>query len=124
MSGQPWDASYRIEFAEADAFQLERLGLTFESALDCGLFHTFDSEERLRNVASIASVIERDGTVYVLCFSDRGSGTGPHPISQEDLRTAFNASNGWDVAALEPDRVRTRFHDAGAPAWLATIKRI
>lgn len=32
---------------------------------------------------------------------------------------------GWRVAAIEPDRVQTRFHDEhGAPAWLATIKRI
>ena len=28
------------------------------------------------------------------------------------------------VAAIEPDRVQTRYHDDGAPAWLATIKRI
>ena len=25
---------------------------------------------------------------------------------------------------LETDRVETRYHDHGAPAWLATIKRI
>jgi hypothetical protein len=37
---------------------------------------------------------------------------------------AFTASNGWKVAAIEPDRIQTRFHDDGAPAWLATIKRI
>jgi hypothetical protein len=30
----------------------------------------------------------------------------------------------WTVAAIEPDRVPTRDHDDGAPAWLATIKRI
>ena len=46
------------------------------------------------------------------------------PISQEELRAAFNPSNGWDVAAIEPDRVQTRYHDDGAPAWFATIKRI
>lgn len=49
---------------------------------------------------------------------------GPHPISQEDLRAAFNQSNGWNVAAIEADRVQTRYHDDGAPAWFATIKRI
>jgi hypothetical protein len=57
-------------------------------------------------------------------FSDDGPDTGPHPISQEELRAAFNPSNGWEVAAIEPDRIQTRFHDNGAPAWLATIKRI
>jgi hypothetical protein len=48
----------------------------------------------------------------------------PDPISQEELRAAFNPSNGWKVAAIEVNRVQTRYHDDGAPAWFATIKRI
>jgi SAM-dependent methyltransferase len=35
-----------VEFAAADALQLERLGRVFETVLDCGLFHTFDGGER------------------------------------------------------------------------------
>jgi hypothetical protein len=63
--------------------------------------------------------------VYLLCFSDEGPDTGPHPVSQADIRTAFRPDGGWDVVAIEPDRVQTRFHDeAGAPAWLATITRV
>ncbi len=112
------------EFAEADAFELERLGRRFETVLDCGLFHTFDGDERPRYVSSLASVIEHDGTLYLLCFSDDGPDTGPHPVTQEELRAAFNPGNGWDVTAIEPDRVQTRYHHDGAPAWLATIKRI
>ena len=113
-----------IEFFAADAFQLERLGRRFETVLDCGLFQTFDGDERPRYVASLASVTEHDRTLYVLCFSDEGPDIGPHPVSQEELRTAFNPGAGWNVASIEPDRVQTRFHDDGAPAWLATIKRI
>jgi SAM-dependent methyltransferase len=113
-----------VEFAAADAFELERLGRKFDTVLDCGLFHTFDGDERSTYVASLASVTERNGTLYVLCFSDVGPDIGPHPISQEELRAAFNPSNGWNVVAIEPDRTQTRFHDHGAPAWLATIKRI
>jgi SAM-dependent methyltransferase len=113
-----------VEFAAADAFHLEHLRRKFETVLDCGLFHTFDGEERPRYVASLASVTARDATLYVLCFSDDGPDTGPHPVSQEELRTAFNPGNGWNIAAIKPDRVQTRFHDNGAPAWFATIKRI
>lgn len=114
-----------VEFAAADAFELHRLGRKFDTVLDCGLFHTFDGDERLRYVASLASVTQHGGTAYVLCFSDEGPDTGPHPISQEQLRAAFNPGSGWNVAAIEPDRVQTRFHDDhGAPAWFATIKRI
>jgi SAM-dependent methyltransferase len=118
------DRGIDVEFAAADAFQLERLGRKFETVLDCGLFHTFEGDERTRYVASLASVLEHHGTVYVLCFSDHGPETGPHPITEQELRTAFNPSHGWNVAAIEPDRIQTRYHDHGAPAWFATIKRI
>jgi SAM-dependent methyltransferase len=118
------DRGIEIEFAAADAFELERLGRTFATVLDCGLFHTFNGTERPEYVASLASVTERDGTLYVLCFSDRGPETGPHPVSQEELRAAFNARSGWNLVAIEPDRVQTRYHDDGAPAWFSTIKRL
>jgi SAM-dependent methyltransferase len=112
------------EFTFADAFQLERLGRKFQTVLDCGLFHTFDAEERPRYAASLASVTESGGTLFVLCFSDEGPDTGPHPVKQDDLRLAFSAARGWNVAAIASDRVQTRFHgEGGAPAWLATIKR-
>jgi ubiquinone/menaquinone biosynthesis C-methylase UbiE len=121
-------ASHRgieVEFAAADAFQLERLGRRFETVLDCGLFHAFDGDERPGYVASLASVTEPDGTLYVLCFSDEGPDTGPHPVTQQELRAAFNPDTGWNVAAIEADRIRTRFHgDDGAPAWFATIERV
>ena len=118
------DRGIEVEFAAVDAFQLERLGRMFKTVLDCGLFHTFGGDERPGYVASLASVTEHDGTLYGLCFSDDGPDTGPHPVSQEELRAAFNPSNGWNVAAIEPDRTQTQYHDDGAPAWFATIKRI
>jgi len=119
------DRGIGAEFAVADAFQLERLGRKFATVLDCGLFHTFDGDERPGYVASVASVTEHDGTLYVLCFSDEGPETGPHPVSQKELRAVFNSSTGWNVAAIGTERVHTRFHDEhGAPAWLVTIKRL
>jgi SAM-dependent methyltransferase len=112
------------EFAEADALRLERLGRRFDTVLDCGLFHTFDGDERPGYVASLASVTEHGGTLYVLCFSDVGPDTGPHPVGREELSAAFTPGDGWNVAAVEPDRVHTRYHDHGAPAWFATIRRV
>jgi len=113
------------EFALADAFELDRLGRRFETVLDCGLFHTFDADERPAYVASLASATEHAGTLYVLCFSDDGPEAGPHPVGREELGAAFNPGSGWDLTAVEPDRVHTRFHgEEGAPAWLARITRI
>ena len=118
------DRGIEVGFAAADAFQLERLGRRFATVLDCGLFHTFDGDERPGYVASLTSVTEHDGTLYVLCFSDEGPDIGPHPVSRQELSAAFSRGGGWNVVAIDPDRVQTRYHDDGAPAWLATIKRI
>jgi len=112
-----------IEFLAADALRLQRLGRAFETVLDCGLFHTFDEEERPRYVASLASVTAPDGTLLVLCFSDDGRDLGPHPVSREALQAAFNPRSGWSVITIKSDRIQTNFHVDGAPAWLATIKR-
>jgi 2-polyprenyl-3-methyl-5-hydroxy-6-metoxy-1,4-benzoquinol methylase len=42
------------EFVACDALHLDRLGRVFETVLDCGLFHTFDRDERRSYVASLA----------------------------------------------------------------------
>jgi len=48
----------------------------------------------------------------------------PAPHHQEELRAAFNPSNGWSIATIERDRIETRYHDDGAlagslpKAWL------
>jgi SAM-dependent methyltransferase len=115
------DRGLDVEFAACDAFALQRLGRTFETVLDCGLFHTFDVDERPAYVASLGAVTERDATLYVLCFSDEGPHPGPHPVGRDELSSAFRT--GWTVIGVEPDRIQTRYHDDGAPAWLATIKR-
>lgn len=112
------------EFALADALRLERLARRFQTVLDCGLFHSFDGDEWPGYVASLASVTESGGTLYVLCFRDDGPDTGPHPVTREDLTGSFSPGKGWNVAAIEPDRATTRYHDDGTPVWLATIKRI
>jgi SAM-dependent methyltransferase len=112
------------DFVIADALHLDRLDRVFETVLDCGLFHTFDSDERRGYVASLASVTGRGGHAYVLCFSDVGPDTGPHPVSQQELTAAFERGSGWSVASISADRCQTRFHAQGAPAWLAKIERL
>ncbi|MFC3964093.1 class I SAM-dependent methyltransferase [Nocardia jiangsuensis] len=109
------------EFATADALHLADLGRTFPEVLDCGLFHTFDTAEQRAYAESLAAVTER--TLFLLCFADEGDDPGPHPVSRAGLAAAFGASTGWRIAAVEPDRIMTRFHANGAAAWFATIRR-
>jgi SAM-dependent methyltransferase len=118
------DRGMDVEFLAADALNLSRLERRFETVLDCGLFHSFDGDERRAYVESLASVIEDGGTLYLLCFSDEAPETGPHPVRQEELTAAFRRGAGWHIAAIEPERIHTTLQDNGAPAWFATIKRI
>jgi SAM-dependent methyltransferase len=118
------DLGIEVVFATADVLHLERLGRSFETVLDCGMFHTFEGDEQQEYVASLASVTKHDGNLYVLCFSDEGPDPGPHPVRQEELRAAFSPDNGWGVIVIESERIETRYHANGVSAWLATIKRI
>lgn len=113
------------EFLLADALHLDRLGRVFETVLDCGLFHTFDSDERRDYVASLASVTSRGGKLYVLCFSDVGpaESCGPHPVGEKELRASFERTGSWGAPSVIPERLQTRFNPQGAPAWLAKIER-
>ena len=110
-------------FEVADVLDLGRLGLTFDTVVDSGLFHVFDDGDRARYVASLAAVMRPGSTCYLLCFSDRQPGTmGPRRISQEDLTAAFG--DGWDIASITAETFAVSFLGASeAQAWLATIGR-
>lgn len=112
-----------VAFVAADALHLERLGRQFPTVLDCGLFHTLGGDERAEYATSLRAATEPGGTVYVLCFSDAGPDTGPHPVTAEELLTAFPAAAGWHVV-IRPERLLTRFHEDSAPGWLATVRRM
>jgi len=67
------------------------------------------------------------GQHYTMIAAPVQCDTGmPHrlSVSPEALRATFNSSNGSDVTTIERDRSETRFHDNGAPAWFARIKRM
>jgi cyclopropane fatty-acyl-phospholipid synthase-like methyltransferase len=113
-------------FEAADALSLGQLGLTFDTVVDCGLFHVFDDDSRGRYVVSLASVLRSGGSCYLMCFSDRQpGGFGPRRVRQEELLAAF--SDGWTVTGITADAFEINpaagFGTTAAQAWLATIHR-
>src|SRR5260221_13632796 len=111
----------KVEFAVGNALNLGRLGRTFERILDCGLFHTFNDDQRAAYVASLGAALRPGGLLILLCFSDEEPWDGgPRRVTQEELRSAFAV--GWNVASITRERFATRLHDAGAIAWLAVIE--
>lgn len=114
-----------VRFEVASALSLADLGLTFDTVVDCGLFHVFEDDGRSRYVPSLASVLRPGGCLYLMCFSDRQPGdVGPRRVTQDELRGAF--ADGWTVEDITADAftVHRDFYPTGeAQAWLATIRR-
>jgi SAM-dependent methyltransferase len=116
-------------FIVGNALELDKLGRQFDTAIDCGLFHTFTDEERAVYVKGLAAVVRSGGLVHILCFSDEEPGTnGPRRVSQQEIRDSFH--DGWQVCEIKPARLQAverpegPIHSPGGPkAWLATIQR-
>ena len=114
-------------FEVADALNLWQFGLAFDTVIDSGVFHIFDDEDRARYVASLASVVEPGGSLYLICFSEHQPGTsGPGRVRQDELRAAFR--DGWNVTEIVPEKFEVNpesgFGTAAVEAWLATIRRL
>jgi cyclopropane fatty-acyl-phospholipid synthase-like methyltransferase len=108
------------EFQLADVLDLSGVETGFDAALDCGLFHTFIDEERLRYIHSLAAVMKPGAHFALLCFSELEQGLGgPRRVTQAEIRAAF--SKGWEVVSIQPARFETNFGPGGAQAWLAKI---
>ena len=99
--GKAAERGIPARFEVADALNLGQFGLTFDTVIDSGVFHIFDDEDRGRYVASLASVVEPGGNLYLICFSEHRPGThGPRRVRQDELRAAF--SDGWNVTEIVP----------------------
>ncbi len=123
--------SVAVSFVEADALELERLGDVapeargaFDTALDVGLFHVLQPDDRRRYARSVAAVVCPGGRALIVCWSARNPfGYGPQRITRTMLRRSFVAADGWTIEAIEPEVLETRLPVGRVDAWLATLRR-
>jgi SAM-dependent methyltransferase len=125
--GKAAERGIAARFEVADALNLGQFGVTFETVIDSGVFHIFDDDDRARYVASLASVLEPGGSLYLICFSDHQPGDfGPRRVRQDELRAAFKG--GWNVIEIVPEKFEANpdsgFGSKDVAAWLATIRRL
>lgn len=109
-------------FLVTDALNLDRIGRTFDTVIDSGLFHALTDPERPCFVRNLTSVLRQGGTYYMLAFSDREpAGYGPRRISKREIEGTF--SDGWRIAFIRPAIFENRMKPEGAKAWLSAIVR-
>lgn len=109
------------KFVLGDALDLAPLGRTFDTVLDCGLFHVIAEDERRRYLQELAHVLRPGGRHLMLGFATNNTGLGPRGYSQEELRAYFG--DGWREVFIRP----TSFQAIGGPgtqaAWVSLFVR-
>jgi SAM-dependent methyltransferase len=116
--------SLEATFLVGDALEMEHLGRTFGTVIDCGLFHTFSDPEREVYADQLAHVLEPGGRLHILCLSDweDASWGGPRRVSQAEIIDTFRV--GWRVDDIREARfvVLPQFKIKGH-SWLASLVR-
>lgn len=109
------------KFVVGDALDLAPLGRTFDTVLDCGLFHVIEEGERRRYLQELKHVLGPGGRHLMLGFATNTSGLGPRGYSPEELRAYF--ADGWREVLIRP----TSFQAVGGPgtrdAWVSLFVR-
>ena len=109
-------------FLVADALALESLGRSFDTAIDCGLFHTFSDDDRPTFERSLRSVVRPGGRYALLCFSEAEPGeSGPRRVTEAEIRATFEGA--WRIDSIVAERFAARWPGDGAEAWLALLTR-
>jgi cyclopropane fatty-acyl-phospholipid synthase-like methyltransferase len=116
-------------FLVKDALTLTDWTERFDNAIDSGLFHVFSDGDRQRYVAGLATVLQPNGRLFLMCFSDEEPGAqGPRRVSKQELRDAF--ARGWSIESIQAVRIEVRpdlkdftFSEGGPKAWFMVARK-
>lgn len=118
--GKARDRGLAARFLPHDARKLADLGESFDTVLDCGLFHIFGDQDRAAYVRGVRSVLRPGGRYFVLCFSDRQPGDGgPRRVTRDDIDTAF--ADGWRIDSVERTTLDSPTRPDGVQGWLVAL---
>jgi 2-polyprenyl-3-methyl-5-hydroxy-6-metoxy-1,4-benzoquinol methylase len=117
------DRGLDATFLVSDALNLNRVGRTFDTVIDSGLFHALPDLERPCFVRNLADVLKPGGTYHMLAFSElEPPGYGPRRVTKKEIEVAF--SEGWEIESIRPAVFENRINPKGAKAWLSAIVRL
>ncbi|MGH3843802.1 MAG: class I SAM-dependent methyltransferase [Pseudonocardiaceae bacterium] len=122
--GKARERGHTARFLLQDARHLADLGESFDTVLDCGLFHIFTDDDRAAFVDSMASVVQPGGRYFMLCFSDQQPGEWGRvrKLTRDEITASF--AKGWRVEALEAATIDITTDPDGIRAWLVTLTRL
>jgi pimeloyl-ACP methyl ester carboxylesterase/SAM-dependent methyltransferase len=116
------DRGLTARFLRHDVLRLRELAETFDTVLDCGLFHILDEDDRTAYLDGVRAVLRLGGRYLMLCFSDRQPGHGgPRRFTEPELRSRF--ADGWHLDALDATTLDSPHDPAGVHGWLVTATR-
>jgi cyclopropane fatty-acyl-phospholipid synthase-like methyltransferase len=116
------DRGITVTFIRYDACKLADLGETFDTVLDCGLFHIFSDAARGQYVDSLRAVVRPQGRYFMLGFSDAQPGDwGPRRLTRDEIEAAF--TDGWRIDGIEPAVIEINVEPVTVAAWVVQLTR-
>lgn len=85
-------------FLVMDALALKALPEVFDSAIDSGLFHVFNGDDRRRYVQGLESVLKPEGRLFLLRFSD-----SPAPSGKIASMVWTSSNDSSNHASMRPE---------------------
>ena len=122
--GKAKERNLKATFLFHDALDLASLHRQFATVTDCGLFHTFDDEERVRFADQVWGALKPGGTYAMMAFSDKEPTDwgGPRRVSKAEIRASFPPPK-FRVRSIADARFETHHHEDGGRAYISIVDR-
>ena len=114
-----------LTFRIQDLFQLSTNGSKYKTVIDCGVFHIFNHNWRIKYQEKMYQLLQGNGLLALLVFSDKEPlGIGPpHRISKTIIETIF-IEHKWKIESITEEKFEHNFPSKFANAYLAVIRKI
>ncbi|MGA9141688.1 MAG: class I SAM-dependent methyltransferase [Methanocella sp.] len=96
---------------------------SFDTAIDCGLFHVLSDEDRPVYAGQVREVLKPGGGYFMLCFSDKEPGTwGPRRVSAREIEQIFSPL--FSINYIKDSYFLSRSGDGNPKAYLLSATKI
>lgn len=114
----------KVEFRSGNALSLDFKDNFFDDAIDSGLFHTFNDNDRPVYAREVARVLAPNGKYCMLCFSEKEPTNwgGPRRVTKKEIEATFSPL--FKVNYIIDVLFATRFHNDGGKAYLTSATKI